>query len=212
MDDNPPEGPPRDLIRSEFRNNYRYIHDRLFGFARAKGFSDADAADLVHEALLRALARERQYSEQPGTPLLAWLLAIARNALIDGMRKRALERTFLGEQHRHDAVRPEPPAATDEPFLKDEARQRRARLLAELTKEEREVFYAWMKQHEKIATGAEAAASVGLSLQQFEAAKKRLRRTIGHALQRLGMTTDDLRSPDRHAAEPNTTVAEEDDS
>lgn len=55
----------------------------------------ADAEELVHETLVRAL--ERRGSFRHGRPLRPWLLSILHNLFIDGTRRRRVEREALAD-------------------------------------------------------------------------------------------------------------------
>lgn len=70
---------------------------RLRRLARALEQSAADADDLVHETVERALQNERRW--RPGTRLDAWMMRIMRNASIDRSRSRARRgRVFAPEE------------------------------------------------------------------------------------------------------------------
>ncbi|HSI39304.1 MAG TPA: sigma-70 family RNA polymerase sigma factor [Xanthobacteraceae bacterium] len=55
-------------------------------YARSLTRNEADAEDLVQDALVRAY--ERRASFQPGRSLRAWLIAIVHNAFVDAHRAR----------------------------------------------------------------------------------------------------------------------------
>lgn len=55
----------------------------------------ADAEELVHETLVRAL--EKRGSFRQGRPLRPWLLSILHNIFIDGTRRRRTEREALAD-------------------------------------------------------------------------------------------------------------------
>jgi len=80
---------------------------RLRRFARALTNHAEDADDLVQLALERAVQRVRTWDA--GRPLLAWLMAIMRNAWIDELRSRQRgQQLFVdavhGEQVGDDAI------------------------------------------------------------------------------------------------------------
>ncbi len=58
-------------------------------YARSLTRSDADAEDLVHDALVRAY--EKRASFQTGRNLRAWLLSVLHNVFVDGRRARQAE-------------------------------------------------------------------------------------------------------------------------
>lgn len=73
-------------------------------YSRSLTRNDADAEDLVHDALVRAY--EKRASFQTGRNLRAWLLSILHNVFIDGRRAQRAETRRL-----------EHAAALQEPFL-----------------------------------------------------------------------------------------------
>ncbi|WP_018259754.1 sigma-70 family RNA polymerase sigma factor [Methylobacterium sp. WSM2598] len=61
-------------------------------YARALTRDPAQADDLVHDALVRAL--EHQSSLKSGTNLRTWLMTVLHNAFIDGQRRRQVEARY----------------------------------------------------------------------------------------------------------------------
>lgn len=66
---------------------------RLFGYLRALSRSDAQAEDALQETLLAVwrTSQEPGGRHRPDTPVIGWLLSIARHALYRGARRRAGE-------------------------------------------------------------------------------------------------------------------------
>src|SRR5262245_38907554 len=63
-------------------------------YARSLTRDEADAEDLVHEALVRAYGRRRTFRPDRSLPdrsLKAWLLSVLHNVFIDAVRKRRAE-------------------------------------------------------------------------------------------------------------------------
>jgi RNA polymerase sigma factor (sigma-70 family) len=72
-------------------------------YARALTRSDADAEDLVHDALVRAYEKRSSYHDSRS--LKPWLLSIMHNIFVDGRRASGAEtRQRLGEASLQDAV------------------------------------------------------------------------------------------------------------
>jgi len=69
-----------------FGRLYDEYADRVFGFARARGFSVHDAEDLTATVFLKAWESIGGYSDR-GVPFSAWLFRIARNAMVDDYRR-----------------------------------------------------------------------------------------------------------------------------
>ncbi|WP_205821030.1 sigma-70 family RNA polymerase sigma factor [Methylobacterium nonmethylotrophicum] len=61
-------------------------------YARSLTRDTAQADDLVHDTLVRAL--ERQGTLRPGTNLRTWLMTVLHNAFIDDQRRRKVEARY----------------------------------------------------------------------------------------------------------------------
>jgi RNA polymerase sigma factor (sigma-70 family) len=69
-----------------------YLED-LWRYGRVLTRNDADADDLVQEALARALTLARSYD--PARPLLPWLIKIVRNTFLTGVSRKNAEKRRL---------------------------------------------------------------------------------------------------------------------
>src|SRR3712207_8470787 len=58
-------------------------------YARSLAGSEADAEDLVHDALVRACEQRRTF--RPGGNLRAWLLSVLHNTFVSSWRSRRAE-------------------------------------------------------------------------------------------------------------------------
>jgi RNA polymerase sigma-70 factor (ECF subfamily) len=82
-----------DLIRSAQRDPtlfgalYEMHVDRVYAYLRSRTANEEDAADLTQQVFLQALRGLPGY-RQRGLPFAAWLLRIARNAVINFHRRR----------------------------------------------------------------------------------------------------------------------------
>jgi len=87
--------PANEAVWEEFDARYRPI---LRGFARRLGLSDADAADVAQETLLRFVGEYRagRY-DRSRSRLRSWLLGIARARIAQVGRDRARRRVVRGE-------------------------------------------------------------------------------------------------------------------
>jgi RNA polymerase sigma-70 factor (ECF subfamily) len=111
--------------------------DRLGRFIAARVADPADAEDVLHDVLERAVARLPQLRRADS--LHAWLYGIARNAIIDHYRRRARVRTDGDtDLDRLPAPEPEADGAADllaclEPMLRGlDARDREVLTLADM--------------------------------------------------------------------------------
>ncbi len=70
----------------EFVSIYRPL---IYRFARGKGLQDADAQDLVQRVLVSVSCQVANWNEEGGNGRFrAWLLRVARNAIIDAIRRK----------------------------------------------------------------------------------------------------------------------------
>lgn len=114
--------------RGAFAELYVRHRDAVFGYLRARTFSDDDALELTAVTFERALAAIDRYSPR-GAGFRAWLFRIARNAATDEARRRRRGGAPQPEWEAHGFVdqRPGPEAAT---VLHDDLRRLRAGLQA----------------------------------------------------------------------------------
>jgi DNA-directed RNA polymerase specialized sigma24 family protein len=114
------------------------------------------------------------------------------NLFLDECRQRQVaERLQHEAQGATSAPEPDPP---DNRFSNLDAAARREQLLAALTQDAREVFKVWVEQHAGHFSRAEAASRLNCSIDDFEAAKKRVRREIENLMERLHWLPGDLMS------------------
>jgi RNA polymerase sigma-70 factor (ECF subfamily) len=78
-----------DAADAAFRDALARLIPALRGYARALARSHDAADDLVQEAILRALAAERQFI--PQSDLRAWVFTILRHAWLGGLRRGGRE-------------------------------------------------------------------------------------------------------------------------
>src|SRR5215213_2532351 len=93
-------GAVRDLLTPELRQEFKYIYGRLFVFGLGKGLTREEAEELVQETLLRAWERRSHYTPRPETPLVSWLLRVAKNLFIDRLRAEEVRRRILEKMER----------------------------------------------------------------------------------------------------------------
>jgi RNA polymerase sigma-70 factor (ECF subfamily) len=94
-----------------FAELYDAIAPRLLGFLRKATRDDGSAEDLMQQTLLH-IHRERG-SFIPGARVMPWAYAIARRLMIDGARRRRLERRLFSDASADDdRTTYEPTAAT----------------------------------------------------------------------------------------------------
>jgi RNA polymerase sigma-70 factor (ECF subfamily) len=143
---------------------------RLRSAVIAAGVGSAEAEDVVHEAIARAL--EHWTGLRTNGALEAWLSVIARNAAIDWLRRRRREQQHIAE--------PGPAVAADvAEQLRPAASSAEGLSIPGLTAQAMAILRL---RYEESLSGPEIAARLGISL---EAAKKRLQRAREAALAQL---------------------------
>lgn len=157
----------------EFADVYDQHVSGVYGFFAYALRSRADAEDLSQQTFERALRAWGRYDQTRASPS-TWLLAIARNLLVDHLR--ALRVTQPVDAAGLDAVAAEP----DRPGLGLDPDLEQA--LAELGPREREVIAL---RFEGDLTGAEIAALTGLSLANVQQILSRSLRRMRSRLDRL---------------------------
>lgn len=158
---------------------------RLFSTALRHRASVEEAEDLVQETMQVALERPGWFDEDR-EPLAA-MRAILKNRLIDRRRHQAMQQRKAPMLR---LVKPEP----DPSDLLEQSRASDLRLafLAQLEPAERDLFQAWLRQRRGDVQAPAAAASLGLDVAAYEAAKKRLRRRCHRILADLAIDPADL--------------------
>lgn len=182
-----------DLIDPERLKAIEYAYGRGLGYARSVlGLSLPDAEDAVNQAALVALKQIENYRERPGVPFTAWFLRILTNFVFSEHRARR-------RRERHADKAAEAMSSPYEPTIdlqlaNARAARRRDDFLAELPTTIRVFFENWCLQRDGELDRDEAAALLGYTLEQYEAAKKRCRREIKSAATRLGLNPEELYS------------------
>lgn len=168
---------------------WREVVRRLLVHARCLGAAVEEAEDLVHDTLEVMVSEPERVDFE--RDVLSWLKVVLRNRWLNRIRaesvsERARPRLYLAQSPR---------ALPDAPLTAEEARAHRLQLLSLLEPEERAVFGAWIKQRAGTQQATAAASSLGMTVQAFEAAKKRLRRRCQAILGELGIEACDLFDP-----------------
>lgn len=118
------------LLAELFERHHRSVYGFLYRMTSNREMSE----DLVQEVFLRILRYRETYA--PQTSFSAWMYGIARNALIDQMRKRRPETTW--DDGLPDLQSPEPPV--DERIRSKQETELLQRALASLPADKREVL------------------------------------------------------------------------
>jgi RNA polymerase sigma factor (sigma-70 family) len=192
-----------DLIPSDRLEDLRYAYGRARGYACAKLRLDGAAArDVVDRAMLRAIERLDQFQERPGKTFDAWFRKILTNFVRDEHRHR--ERTQRLRDAVDTATRPPTIPPPDVLLINAQAKMRRDQIVSQLSQANRIVFEVWAQQNAGYIDRTEAASRLGMTIEQYEAAKKRVETAVENAMKRLRFQKEDLWSEMPVAAGANS--------
>lgn len=166
-------------------STWSQVARKLFSTALRHRATVEEAEDLVQETMQVALERPGWFDEARD-PVPA-LRSILKNRLIDRRRHQSMRRR---KEPMLRLVKPEPDP--EDLLERSRAADLRRAFLAQLEPEERQLFRAWLLQRRGDVRAPEAAASLGLSVAAYEAAKKRLRRRCHRILADLELDPSDL--------------------
>jgi RNA polymerase sigma-70 factor, ECF subfamily len=161
-------------LRQDFASAYEQHVPAVYGFIAYRVRSRTDAEDLTQATFERALSAWRQYDETRGS-LRTWLLAIARNVMVDHHRRgpdRAEEPVDALTVGRELLVDPEEPTWGLDPAL--------AAALEALAQRDREIVA--LRFGADLA-GPEIAALTGLTLANVQQILSRSLRRLRDALE-----------------------------
>jgi RNA polymerase sigma-70 factor (ECF subfamily) len=136
MDDNPikRKADAREYNESTLSSLYEEYFDKIARYAYVRIGVRADAEDIAGEVFLRALESLKRYQER-GVPMQAWLFRIARNLVVDHLRKKQKRKTVpIDDVEIEGGMNP---AITAERNVEIE---RVTRAMEQLTQEQKEVL------------------------------------------------------------------------
>lgn len=173
------------------REDRKYIFSRVYALARQSGMEHHDAEDCAATAVEKALKSQHLFSASSEESLCSWAIKIGRNVILDGHRRRRLQRNV------DDALELEgvhTPVGGSNTRTRNEAAALRGRVVAKLSDDDQAVLRMWVAQwdDDDNMTAREAALLLELSVPAYEAAKKRVKRNLTKALDDLGLTNDDI--------------------
>ncbi|MBC7253592.1 MAG: sigma-70 family RNA polymerase sigma factor [Actinobacteria bacterium] len=155
---------------------YRALLDPLYRYFFWNLALREEAEDLTEEVFTRCLAHIGDYDPRKA-PFRAWVFRIARNMLVDHLRKSA-------RRERKDAARRDPGQPPVAEALEEEERRRAVReALRELPATQRQVVI--MKYFSGMSN-VEVAAALGKSEGAVNAIQHRALRKLGDILERRG--------------------------
>ncbi|MGQ9537943.1 MAG: RNA polymerase sigma factor, partial [Actinomycetota bacterium] len=139
--------------REAFGNIYQALLDKVFGYFFWNLPSQEEAEDLTEEVFLRCLVHIRDYDPRKGS-FRAWIFRIARNLLVDHLRRASVRKGSVG------AVWEETEVSQDDRLEDEEGRRMVREALEELPETQRQVvimkYFAGMDN-------AEVARALGRS-------------------------------------------------
>ncbi len=161
-----------------FTRLYRELHPVVYAYLARRTSNQADAEDLTARVFERVVERLDTYASERGT-VRAWVLGIARNALVDELRRRRPEASAAERAEELADASLVPSRALDH----DEAAAFVRTLLADLSPTTREIFalrYADGLRH------GEIAALLGISEAAVKQRCSRVRRELEARAHLLG--------------------------
>ena len=164
------EGEEEDTDEMLIRELYERYSREIFLYLYAMCSSRETAEDLTQECFVRALLSLPKKREN----LRAWLYRVARNLLIDELRRRRAENTISEAE-----TLPLPDGDPQTAYLQDETRRELLRYMAELSPKKREVlvlqYYSGIPQRE-------IAALLGVSYENVRVLAMRARKELKEKL------------------------------
>jgi RNA polymerase sigma factor (sigma-70 family) len=150
----------------------------IYGFARKKGLQDADAADLMQDALrvVSGAIKQLEYDPQRGS-FRAWLFTVVRNQLLRFWSRQDRAGRGSGGTSVHERLRELPDPSVDGNALWDEEYERcRFAWAAERVRGQVQsaTWDAFWKTAVEGHSGQEVAASLGMSVAAVYLAKSRV--------------------------------------
>src|SRR5688572_4590054 len=118
-----------------FTRLYRELHPVVYGYLARRASNQADAEDLTARVFERVVKRLDTYEAERGS-VRAWVLGMARNALVDELRRRRPEASAAEQAEELADASLVPSRALDH----DEAAAIVRALLADLSPTTREIF------------------------------------------------------------------------
>lgn len=158
----------------------RYGADLLrFLYGSHPHLNHQDCEDLLHQAVLKAVARCDQYDPERGS-LRMWIFGILRNEALQDLRRRTRrsERSMEGEHVAEQPPVDAPAVSHDELLAIEEA-------LSGLPVKEREALLVWIRT-EGQASDAEVAERLGIAKGSVAVYRQRARQKLCEALRRRG--------------------------
>lgn len=159
----------------------------VYRLARAKGFQDADAREIVQEVLVAvSRAVERWKPDPERGRFRQWLFQIARNLMVNFMSRRGHKSIASGDSRVADLLNQQPDSASEESAaFQLEYRREIFRLAAERVKTEvkESTWQAfWLSSVEQQSI-TDVAATLDLSVGAVHIARSRVRSRLRIAVQ-----------------------------
>jgi RNA polymerase sigma-70 factor (ECF subfamily) len=160
--------------REAFADLYQRYLPMIYAYVRARVFDDHDAEDLTEQVFLRAFQTLSRYQGR-GWPYSAFLYRIARNLLVDHIRRA---RPALPVEAAE--VHPDPAPSADEALIQREERRQLQQALGRLPADYQEVIRLRLLLSLPTATAAQwLGRSEGAVRVLLYRAMQALRRELG---------------------------------
>lgn len=146
----------------------------------------ADAEDVAQEACLRAWKHRQRYFQREDAKVVGWLVSVAKRIVIDRARARR------SQLQRGEAAVPDEQLRLAIPNGEVSLGRARAahglrRVLDGLDEVDRGFLGVWAEQRQRNVSREVAAEEMNMTMSEYEAAKKRLRRQVKVVAEQLGV-------------------------
>lgn len=146
----------------------------------------ADAEDVAQDACLRAWEARARYFRHKDARVIGWLVKVAKRIVIDRSRRRQADLRRAEGALPLEEVRlsiPDGAAA----LTRARALRLSRTIIDELDEVDRAFLGVWAEQRKRDITRDGAATELDMTIAEYEAAKKRLRRSAKTIAKRLGV-------------------------
>jgi RNA polymerase sigma-70 factor (ECF subfamily) len=161
----------------------------IFGFARKRGLTDTESAELMQQVLRSVLSAEARLDNEPGSGAFRdWLFSITRDKIRGFIETRSRSKPELGDSGMHGCI--ERHADTDGAQSGEWEAAYRSALTARAMEQVRREFQprTWRAYYMAVVEGrspAQVASRIGLSVGAVCVAKSRVIARLRHEIERI---------------------------
>lgn len=164
--------------RAAFAQLFAAFAPKLKAYYRKGGVESMLAEDLVQDVMLTVWRRAEKFSPDAGSPS-TWIFTIARNRLIDQVRRDQVRRGDLTDP----SIQPEPVRASDDLIHQQQRYNQLKAALETLPPEQSDILkMAFFEHKPHSAIAAESGLPLGTVKSRIRLAMKRLREELDDEL------------------------------